>query len=115
MSAANTIAAADLIDEVVVQSVTETLSATAGTSDTWTDGDTLYARVETASGRERFAADQVGSELTHKVTLRYHSSVTLTTKHRLKFETTRILNIRSIDDSRKHLGVRVLMCTEEVS
>jgi SPP1 family predicted phage head-tail adaptor len=44
--------------------------------ETWMDTATVWASVEPLSGREYFAAGQVNSEISVKVTIRYRKDVT---------------------------------------
>ena len=65
-------------------------------TDTWTDLATVRADVRPLRGREFFEAQQVKSEVTHKVVMRYCSDLAdLSPKDRIKFG-TRYLDILSV-------------------
>lgn len=67
----------------------------------WRDLDTVWANVQPISGNEALVARQLQDTVTHKVTMRYRTSVTAAM--RLKFG-TRLFNIREVRnfDERNH-------------
>ena len=78
-------------------------------ADAWTDLATVWAAIEPISGREFFAAQQVQSEVSHRITIRYYAG--LTTKDRVKFG-ERLFDIRAVlDRDERHVEMQ-LMCTE---
>lgn len=90
---------------------TETRDAAGGVVKTWSKKATRKAAIEPLKGREFFEAQQLGAEITHKVTMRYYDGLD-STDHRLRFG-TRVFNIMAppinVDERNwKHL----LMCKE---
>lgn len=75
---------------IIIQSNTVTTGADGSQSDAWTDDATVWCQFSKATSREFLAAQQVNSDVTHVLKLRYRSGVTAS--HRLKLG-TRILNI----------------------
>jgi SPP1 family predicted phage head-tail adaptor len=65
-----------LRETVSVQSNTPTRSARGAEVDAWTTLATVRADVAPLDGREYYAAQQVNSEITYKVRMRYISGVT---------------------------------------
>jgi SPP1 family predicted phage head-tail adaptor len=77
----------------------------------YTDLDTVWAKITTATGRELYHGQQVQAELSHKVTIRHYEG--LTTAHRLKYG-TRIFDINyviNVDEGDVH---DELLCKEVV-
>jgi SPP1 family predicted phage head-tail adaptor len=56
---------------VTVESATETQGASGEVTLGWTTWASAWAAVEPLAGAERFAAQQVNAEVTHRVTLRH--------------------------------------------
>lgn len=84
-------------------------------TDTWSDVATLSAGIEPISGREYFAAQQVQSEVTHRVTIRYFEGIT--PKDRLVWTdpataVARYFDIRSVIDRDERHREMAIMCVE---
>lgn len=77
--------------------------------ETWTTFATVWASVEPLQGREFFAADQINSEITTRIRLRYLSGITQ--DMRISFD-SRIYDIRSIIQVREIHHEMQLMCKE---
>lgn len=73
-----------LKDRVVLQRPVETRTATGGVVIQYQDWLTVWARVEDLTPRERFLADQVQSDITTRIRLRYRPG--LTAKMRVKHQ-----------------------------
>lgn len=78
---------------LAIQSATETPNAYGEPVKAWSTVATRWGRVEPMLGNERYTAQQVVGELSHKITMRYYSG--LTPKHRLVFG-SRVFHIESI-------------------
>lgn len=102
--------AGSLRHRVAVQSKTEARDAHGGVTESWSTATTRWAKIEPAVGREFYYGQQVANDITHFVTIRSYSS--LTTSMRLLFETTRILNIKSIHEPDEITNFMVIHCTE---
>lgn len=100
---------------VAIQRRTGAESGFGEPTDTWTDLATVSAGVEPISGREYFAAQQVQSEVTHRVTIRYLAGVT--PKDRIVWTdpatgVARYFDIRSVLDKDERHRELALMCVE---
>lgn len=78
---------------VTIQQVTEASDGQGGQTETWADVATVWASINPMSDYEKFQAQQLQTNTTHKLTIRYRTG--LTTKHRVLFG-TRIFNIKGI-------------------
>lgn len=79
----------------------------------WADVATVWASVEPLIGRERWTAQQVMPETTHRVRIRYRPG--LTAAHRLKFG-DRILHIDSVvDPQERHRELEILAREEPMA
>jgi SPP1 family predicted phage head-tail adaptor len=67
--------AGTLNKRVILQTVTETRTASGGATDSWANTATLWAAIRPLQGRERFAAQQVSGTLTTEVEIRYRAGV----------------------------------------
>ena len=79
---------------------------------TWTDVDTVWGSVEPISGREYFLAQQVQSEVTHRVTIRYYAG--MNPGWRIKFG-TRIFDVLSVINTEERNREMILMTREFVT
>jgi len=61
---------------VTLQSKTETRDSYGGAVITWSDVATVYAAIEPLSGREWFAQQQVQSEVSVRIVVRYRAGIT---------------------------------------
>jgi len=68
--------AGSLRHRVVIQGQTQTRDGAGGVERTWATVTTRWASIQPLSPREMFAAGQVLSEVTHKITMRYCTDVT---------------------------------------
>lgn len=102
--------AGTLNKRVVLQTTTNTADTGGGVTQVWADTATLWAEIDELAGREGFEAQQIASRLTHKVTIRYRTSVVPT--QRLKYG-TRILKIEAIVNPGQRNERLELMCAEE--
>lgn len=95
--------------KVTVEQVTETIDEFGQAIKSWSTFAQPFAAIEPVSGREYFAAQQVDSEVTVKITMRYLSG--LTTKMRISWG-GKIYNIQSIIDPAERTAMQTLMCSE---
>lgn len=76
---------AGLLDRrITVQRPVETRSGSGEVTVAWEDWRTVWADVKPLAGRKLFAADQIGSNLTHEIRVRYQHG--FRTNQRVKFE-----------------------------
>ena len=78
---------------------------------TWMARDTVWAWIRPMSGNEQLTAKQVTAEITHKVTIRYHATITVT--DRIKFG-SRYFDINFIGNFDERNVFMELMCKETV-
>lgn len=95
---------------IEIQTASEAADSLGQMTKTWTTAVTRYAAIEPLSGRELIQAQQVNSEITHKVTLRYYA---VTSKMRFKFG-SRYFEIMSVINKEERNLETVCMCKEAV-
>ena len=78
---------------ITIQQTTESRTSSGAVTDSWGTYATVWADVIPVSGKEKFAAQEHHSEVTHRFRIRYNSGVT--TKMRISYD-SRIFNIRSV-------------------
>lgn len=106
------LAAGSLRHRVTLQSAADTPDGAGGFATVWSNVATLWAAIEPLAGRERLAAQQLESPLTHRVTLRHRDGVT--TAMRVKFG-VRVFNIRSVVNRAERDRALELLCEEGVA
>jgi SPP1 family predicted phage head-tail adaptor len=99
-----------LRNRVQIQTATETRDAHGGTVLAWATATTHWGDVQPLTGREFFQAQQVSSDVTHKITLRYYRSV-LNPTQRLIHD-GRVFNIRSVQEIDERRRTFTVMCAE---
>lgn len=95
---------------VTLQTVSNSADGRGGVTETWGDTVTLWAHIEELAGSEAFTGQQIASNLTHRVTLRYRTSVA--PQQRLKYG-TRILKVISVRNPDQRNEMLEVMCSEE--
>jgi SPP1 family predicted phage head-tail adaptor len=101
--------AGKLRHRVTIQQATETRNTLGEAIKTWSTVATVYASVEPIRGREFFAAEQVQSEISHRVRMRYRSG--LAPRMRLLYG-SRMLQIEAVIDVEERHRETQLMCRE---
>lgn len=94
---------------VTIQNAVEARNAYGEAIKTWSTVATVYASVEPIRGREMFDAEQVQSEVTHRVRLRYRPG--LTSQMRLLFN-GRMFEIQTVINVNERNREVQLMCKE---
>lgn len=80
--------------------------------ETWATKATLWADIAPLNSREYWAAQQVQSEVTNKVTMRYFSG--LRPDWRIKFG-SRLFDIRSVINVDERNEQHILLCKENLT
>lgn len=96
---------------VDVQRATEATNDFGEPIQTWITLGTAHAAIMPIAGQERFAAQVVNAEVSHRLLMRYYAG--LTPKDRLKYG-DRVFNVSSVtcrDEKRHEMEV---FCTEQV-
>ena len=99
---------------LTIEQDTPTQSGSGHPVRSWGTFVTLWGGVEPIKGSERFGADQVTAEITHRVVTEYRAGITA--KMRVKYEpgggVTRYLQIESVIDPNERNRWLELMCKE---
>lgn len=97
---------------VTLQAQTSTRNAIGEPVVAWADVATVWAAVEPLQGREFWAQQQVQSEVTTRVRIRYRAGITpdMRVVHQ-----GRVLNIASVIDPQERHDEMQLMCSEGVN
>lgn len=101
----------ELDQRITFQEYTVSRGSSGEEISTWTDWQTVWARVETSSGSEKFYSPQLVAEATHKIKIRYLSGVKPIMK---VWWRNRELEILYVDHSKKRQGEMYLLCREVV-
>jgi SPP1 family predicted phage head-tail adaptor len=81
-----------LKDRVELQAATESRDGYGDSSKVWAAMGTRWAGIEPLHGKEFFASEQLNSETTTKIAMRYDSlTKSLTSKHRVKDKATGLI------------------------
>ncbi|MDV2503085.1 MAG: phage head closure protein [bacterium] len=106
--------AGKLRHKVVIEKLAESADGAGGVISTWSTHATRRASIEPLSGREFFAAQQIASEVSIRVRLRYVSGVT--PKMRVSYtdpdDGVRLLEILNVLDQNEIRRETILMCKE---
>lgn len=94
---------------IVLQKKMITEDALKQQTEVWTDFAYVWARIEPLSGREYFAAQQINSEISVRVTIRYLPGITTGT--RVVFG-GRIFDVLSVVNPEERNISLILMCKE---
>lgn len=104
--------AGDLRHRVTIQQLSALSDGMGGVRETWQDVATVWAAVEPMEGRERYEAQQIQAELTHRVRLRYRPGIT--PKMRVVHK-GRIFQIEAVINRAERNRELILLCAEEVT
>ena len=103
--------AGELNHRIDIQSVTDTPDEQGANVQTWATVKTRWAKVEPLSGRELYNAQQVKSDVTHKICIRYYEG--LTANMRFKWG-DRIFNISSLINPDSQRVEHECLCREDI-
>jgi SPP1 family predicted phage head-tail adaptor len=107
------VVAAGLLDKrITIQAPTVSRNALGEPTVAWNAFATVWAGVEPVQGREFWAQQQVQSDVTVRIRMRYLPGVT--TAMRVAYG-SRVLDIRSVIDPRERHTELQLMCSEGVT
>ena len=95
------VAIGEMRERVTIQTATLQADSIGGATPSWSDVDTVWARVEPLSGSEGEAQDQLQSSQLYRITIRYRNDITAA--HRITWRGT-AMNIRALanPDERRH-------------
>lgn len=97
--------AGKLRHRVTIQSLTDVVTASGATSETWVTVVTVWASVEYVRGREILRGHVIHGDSTHLITLRHRAGITR--KHRILWG-VRVFDIIDIDNP-EQLNVDMLV------
>lgn len=100
----------ELRDVVELQARVNTPDGQGGFTEKWLTQARVRANVQPLSGREYLMAQQLGTALSHNVTIRYHEG--LLPSWRVKVSDGRVLNIRSVANPDSVKRVHMLYCEQ---
>jgi len=95
-----------------VQSASESQGTTGELTKTWATDATVWGSIEPLSARELVQAQQIQSDITHRVTMRYRSDLTVTVEQRILFDSTRVFEIISVLNRDERNEQLELLCKE---
>lgn len=95
---------------VTIQTATRSTDSRGGFSESWATYTTAYANIEPASAGEGYAAGQVSSTRTHKITMRYATGIRPAMRISWNSRTFLIEGVRTVGEENRLL---VLDCIEE--
>ncbi len=78
---------------LTIQSVSRVSDGQGGSTESWTDGATVWASLEPLKAYEKFQASQIQVPVTHRITMRYRSDVTAASRFTLG---TRIFYVKEV-------------------
>lgn len=78
---------------VIIQNRTFSSDGQGGFTETWTNASTVWCSIEPMKAMERFQTAQLATPMTHKIVMRYSS--TLTSSSRLKYG-NRIFDVKEV-------------------
>ncbi|WP_201319144.1 phage head closure protein [Paenibacillus sp. EPM92] len=99
----------ELRHKVTINQLQSVDDGAGGSVDTWMPVATVFAAVNPLSGRELFQAQQLQSEITHKVRMRYRAGIT--PDMRVHFG-SRIFLISAVINWQERNRELALMCVE---
>ena len=94
-----------------VRTMTEAQDSAGELIQTWANGNTIWGSISPLSGSESLSGEQITAEVTHKVWIRYDSTVTPGT--RLLFG-SRVFEINSVLNKDERNIAMELLCKEIV-
>lgn len=97
---------------VTLQELVKTDDGYGGIVETWQDVATVWAAIKPLRGNERYTAQQVQSELSHKITIRYQAGIKPQMKLLYKGRTFEIESVIDIEERHQWLE---LLCSEVVA
>jgi SPP1 family predicted phage head-tail adaptor len=100
---------------VTIQTPSRTRNGAGEQTVSWSDSATVSARVESLNGNEYENDKQMSADITHRVTIRWHPSVSVDATKRFKFVThsnTRYLQIIAANNPEEQDREIVCNCKE---
>lgn len=82
-----------LRERITIQTLASTADTGGGISASFSDSETIHARIKPTNGKEVYAQGKVQDRVTHEILIRHNTSVT--PKTRIKYG-TRFFNVRAV-------------------
>ncbi len=106
--------AGKLRHRIILQSSTLSRNANNERVKTWSTYGTVWGNVTPLRGQERLIADQIQSEITHNVQIRFDTATSVMAKHRA-IHGSRTFEINSVENVEERDRERLLRCKELVT
>ena len=91
--------------KVSIQSATEARDAHGGVTRSWSESASVWASIEPLSGRELSEARQIAAETTHRIRLRYLSSLAPDQRIVHDSRTFEIVSIANVEERNREMVV----------
>lgn len=104
--------AADLRHAVLIEQHADTVDSVGGQTLVWSTFASVWAMMKPYTGREVVASQQLQSQVTHKIVIRYYAGVTA--GMRFNFN-GRLMNIRHVINPEERSIWMELLCDEGVA
>ncbi len=96
-----------------VQEQVRTRTTDGGFSESWEDVYTVWGSINPLRGPEALTAEQLKSEITCRINVRYHSGITNANRMVLEASSSQIFDIKSVINPEYRNIYLTLMCKEE--
>jgi len=97
---------------VILQTQAATIDEYGDSTGTWSTTATLWADIRPVSGSERFSDQAIDAQVSHRIWMRYHASITTAT--RIKWG-SRYFDINAVINHGERNHMMELHCTEVVA
>lgn len=94
---------------ITVEGKTRVADGAGGFTDTWANSHSAWSYIKPLTGNERWRAQQMATEVTHKIILKYQAGIT--TAHRVVFD-SRVFNITEVINVEESNVILELMAVE---
>jgi SPP1 family predicted phage head-tail adaptor len=93
---------------VTIQSVSRLSDGQGGYTESWADGDTVWASVDPSTGYQKFQAMQMQEPITHKIVMRYRPDVTTATRLRYGDRVFDVAEALDVDEDGRFLKIKAV-------
>ncbi|WP_342045983.1 phage head closure protein [Bacillus sp. OTU530] len=96
---------------IVLQKLATVDDGAGGSEESWQDTSSVWALIQPLQGRELYQAQQINTELTHRITIRYREDVNASMRIMYNNREFTIDSIVNIEESNRFLE---MTCREKV-
>lgn len=99
---------------VILQSLTKVQTAEGETTESWSDVDTVWAKIEPLQAKEQWFARQSQATTTHRISLWYQDGIAITSRMRAvwKGRTFHFDSVLNVDEANKEIQILATEITE---